>query len=318
VKLSEDIRSGLRRHLPTELRNVSFGDRDWRISFSPMVVDKRSIGCVILFQDTTKEHMLERSRDEFFSIASHELRTPLTSIKGNSAMILDYYKQALKDEDMRAMLRDIHESSERLIGIVNDFLDVSRLEQGRIGYQIEELDLGEAVHEVAKDVGALFREKNLSLELAPGDWDKGALPKVIADKNRLKQVLFNLLGNAVKYTEHGGAMVSVMTTRSEVKILVQDTGLGISPKQRGLLFHKFQQAGDSILTRDTTRGTGLGLYISRLIAQGMGGNLVLAKSVPGKGSTFVVSLLIATPARLKRAEREERVVDLKSGLLVEP
>jgi signal transduction histidine kinase len=282
-----------------------------------MVVNKQTIGCVVLLQDTTEEQLLERSRDEFFSIASHELRTPLTSIRGNSSMILDHYGKDIHSDDLREMLYDIHESSERLIGIVNDFLDVSRLEQGRIGYHMQEVELGGVVRAVTNSMKGLLETTGLSLELGSGLQDKAALPIVLADAARLKQILINLIGNSIKFTEHGGITITARASGGEVMVEVHDTGVGISPKQRSLLFHKFQQASDSILTRDAAHGTGLGLYISRLLAQGMGGSLVLAKSDPGKGSTFVLKLLASTPSRLKRLAKDGRVLDSKSGLLVE-
>jgi PAS domain S-box-containing protein len=316
--IAEHIKECLRRQLPQELKDVTFNNRNWRAYLSPMVVGRESIGCAVLLQDTTEERILERSRDEFFSIASHELRTPLTSIKGNSSLIMDYYKELLKDPTLKEMVEDIHESSNRLIEIVNDFLDMSRLEQGRIEYHMEGLPVSKVIEEVAYGMGTLIKQKGLHLQLGHNIRRLDAVPAVIADKNRLKQILFNLLGNAVKFTEKGGRItVDAEAARDSIKLTVTDTGAGISPEHQTLLFRKFQQATDSILTRDDTRGTGLGLYISRLLATGMGGTLVLERSVPGKGSTFALKLLVATPARLKHLQAAVKVIDSHSGLVVE-
>ncbi len=298
--IAEDIAVCLKKQLPHEVKDVTFNERTWRLYLSPMVVDRMSIGCAVLFQDTTEERLLSRSRDEFFSIASHELRTPLTSIKGNSSLILQYYKEILKDKSLNEMIVDSHDSSERRIEIVNDFLDVSRVEQGRLEFHLEQLSLAKVIEEVVYGMNALLKQKGLTIKLSANIRNLDALPHVVVDRNRLKQVLFNLLGNAVKFTQKGSVKVEAVVEEDAIMVTVTDTGIGISPESQALLFHKFQQAADSILTRDSSHGTGLGLYISRLLAVGMGGELGLAKSTLGKGSTFFVRVPLSTPARLKR------------------
>jgi len=296
---------------------VLFEDRNWRLYLSPMVVNRVSIGCAVLFQDTTQERLLERSRDEFFSIASHELRTPLTSIKGNSSLILQFYKKVLKDDVLNEMVTDIHDSSDRLIEIVNDFLDVSRLEQGRIEFHLEPLAISKVIEETVYGMGALLKQKKLHVKLSSNIRQLDSLPEVVADKNRLKQILFNLLGNAVKFTKKGGMTIDAELLHESIKITVTDTGAGISLQSQALLFRKFQQASDSILTRDSSNGTGLGLYISRLLAKGMGGELGLERSELGKGSVFFVTLPVATSARLKHMNETLLSPDSKTGLLKE-
>ncbi len=316
--IASDIATCLKRQLPHEVKDVSLNDHHWRLYLSPMAVDHESIGCVVLFQDTTEERLLERSRDEFFSIASHELRTPLTSIKGNSALILQYYQEILKDQALNEMVVDIHDSSDRLIEIVNDFLDVSRLEQGRIEFHLEQLSIAKVIEEVVYGMGALLKQKGLHIKLSHNISRLDALPMVVVDKNRLKQILFNLLGNAVKFTSKGFIKIEAELLQDAIEVSITDSGIGISLESQALLFHKFQQAGDSILTRDSSHGTGLGLYISRLLAAGMGGKLGLQKSVLGKGSTFFVRVPLSTPARLRHlndvkvaAEAEEALADKK-------
>ncbi|HSX02708.1 MAG TPA: ATP-binding protein [Candidatus Saccharimonadia bacterium] len=316
ANLAEHIRTCLRRQLPFELKDVSFLDKNWRIYLSPMVVDRRSIGCAVVLQDVTQERLLERSRDEFFSIASHELRTPLTSIKGNSSLILQYYQAPLKDKALKEMVTDIHESSDRLIEIVNDFLDASRLEQGKITFHLEELSMTKLIEEVVYEMGPLLKQKGVYLKVAGTIAQLDHLPHVVADKNRLKQVLINLLGNAAKFTDHGGITVEAgVAPGNLLHVTVTDTGTGISPQYQQLLFRKFQQAGDSLLSRDASKGTGLGLYISRLLAEGMGGTLKLEESTPGKGSVFGVTVPIVTPARLQRLKESTATLNLHTGLV---
>lgn len=253
------------------------------------------IGIMLLVEDITEEKVLQRSRDEFFSIASHELRTPLTAIRGNSGMILDMYDAKLKDSDFTQGMTDIHEASIRLIDIVNDFLDTSRLEQGKLRFDIQPCEIDSVLEGIMYEIKASAREKHLHITC--DTMTLGRLPKVMADPARLKQILYNLLSNAIKYTDKGSVSVSAKQVNDMIQINVADTGHGIPSELRRLLFHKFQQAGDNILTRDNTRGTGLGLYISRLMARGMGGEVELVSSKTNSGSVFAVTLPIAPAAK---------------------
>jgi len=281
---------------PVELDEVAMAGKVLRLYIAPVAMveqgSRTAIGCVILVQDITEEKVVARSRDEFFSIASHELRTPLTAIMGNTNIIMSYFKDRLSDQpELSDMISDIHDSSTRLIEIVNDFLDASRIEQGKMSFSFEALDMGEIVQSVFADMQAIADQKKLSLVF---EEKTKPLPKVWADKNRLTQIVYNLVGNAVKFTETGSVTASIATEDERVILRVTDTGHGISMENQKLLFHKFQQASDSILTRDDTRGTGLGLYISNLIAKSMHGELILEHSEERKGSTFLVGIPVAT------------------------
>ena len=249
----------------------------------------RAESVIIFLRDISEQKHEERSRDEFFSIASHELRTPLTAIRGNASMMHDFYEHDMPNNDIREMVDDILESSERLINIVNDFLDVSRLEQGRMKFNLESFDVIPIIKKTVEELRDLAFKKHLTLI---GDISEEHII-VTADKDRLKQVLINIIANAINYTEAGSITVRVMVEESFVKILVTDTGVGISKQNQELLFHKFQQAGESLLTRNTTKGTGLGLYISRLMAGEMGGEVRIEESAPLVGSTFSFVIPIA-------------------------
>jgi two-component system sensor histidine kinase TorS len=141
--------------------------------------------------------------------------------------------------------------------------------------------------DVMKESESLAVAKNLYLKLTE---PTQALPQVLGDIVRVREVLTNLIGNAVKYTESGGVDISLKTDGKFVKILVIDTGRGISMENQKLLFKKFQQAASSIYTRDALKGTGLGLYISKLMMEGIGGKVELDSSVEGKGSIFSMSI----------------------------
>ena len=281
-----------------ELKEISHGKKYLRVFCTPIITKNEStqdateevIGYVVLVEDITEAKIMERSRDEFFAVASHELRTPLTAIRGNADMILDMYADKIVDKDMKEMLQDIDISSIRLISIVNDFLEVSRLEQGRFEINKENFNVSDVVEKVVRDLKSMVEQKGLSVAYtAP----TSPLPTVFADKNRTEQILLNLVGNAVKFTKVGSITITTTAMDSFVDVRVIDTGTGISEHNQALLFRKFQQAGEQTLARDVTQSTGLGLYISKLIISRMGGTIGLEKSEVGKGSIFAFTLPIS-------------------------
>jgi signal transduction histidine kinase len=308
------------REVSLEMEAINFGNSIFHIFAGP-VLSKNiagshfAIGAVMLIEDITEQKVMERSKDEFFSIASHELRTPLTTIRGNSSMMLEIYGAELKDESLKLMLSDIYKSSVQLIGIVNDFLDVSRIEQGKTRYDFSAVNLEDIIEAVVYETAKSVNDKGIYVNT--DTYTLQALPKVAADPDRLKQVFYNLIGNAVKFTEKGGITIDTEVKDGHVVVGVTDTGRGIPPESQKLLFHKFQQAGQSLLTRDTTRGTGLGLYISKLLMEGMGGSIELTKSVPGKGTTFTFKLQIASDENLKALQASPAAtaqIDAATGL----
>jgi signal transduction histidine kinase len=280
----------------TDLQELKYHGKVMRALLAPVQAEStpESMGVVVLLEDVTEAKIMERSKDEFFSIASHELRTPLTAIRGNTSMIKEYYGAKLPDQEVVSMVDDIHSSSVRLIEIVNDFLDASRLEQGKMEIKAVDMPLEPVLETVAYELSSLVSERGVYLKVDTKTLD--ALPLVHADPDRVKQIVYNLVGNALKFVERGGVTISTALEGRQVKIRVTDTGRGISPENQQLLFHKFQQASKSLLTRDTTRGTGLGLYISRLLCGLMGGQVELEHSEVGKGSTFSFTLPVARTA----------------------
>jgi len=271
-----------------EIKEVQFGKKVLRLFFAPVLMlydHAEEIGYIFLMEDITEAKILERSKEEFFSIASHELRTPLTAIRGNASLLQEFYADKIKDKEAMDMIDDMAKASRRLIAIVNDFLDVSRLEQQRIKFKKEPFDISELINEVIKQLNGLASKKGLTVKF-------NGQPFVIkADRERIRQVLVNLVSNSIHYTKNGGITINLEKSDKMVKVYVKDTGSGIPLDKQSLLFHKFQQAGD-MLARDVTQGTGLGLYISKLIMDTMGGTIKLEESAAGKGSTFSFSLPI--------------------------
>lgn len=278
---AEKVKQTIEEKMVNDIENA-LGNKFVQVFMAPVIgLNEELIGAVIIIKDTTEARVLERSKDEFFSIASHELRTPLTAIRGNSSMMLDYYKDVFKDPELKQMMEDVHEGSVRLIEIVNDFLDMSRLEMGKVEYKIEDVAMYLMVEKVTKDLAENAKLKGIELKIT-GDTNIMAR----ADVGKVEQILFNLIGNSIKFTDKGSIKVDISSKDGMARTKIVDTGKGIPVANQGLLFHKFQQAGDSIMTREGAKGTGLGLYISRLMAEGMGGKLELVKSIEGKGSTF--------------------------------
>jgi len=258
-----------------------------KIVATSLVSDGSKIGTIRIIHDQSEEYYLEKKEKEFLSIASHELRTPLTSIRGNTSMIIEYFGNTInKNKDLKDMIQDTYDSSIRLINIVEDFLDVARFEQSKIKFLFEKLGINNLIEKSIKEVEVSAKEKNLKIIFKK----PSSTPKIWADKNRAKQVIINLLGNAIKFSSKGEIKINVSTEGSFVKVSVSDDGQGIDPKNQNRLFSKFTQASEEYLTRDATQGTGLGLYVSKLITEGMGGKIYLDKSEKGKGSTFAFTL----------------------------
>ncbi|MEO8581903.1 MAG: ATP-binding protein [Patescibacteria group bacterium] len=271
------------------VKDYTFNNKFLKLLAAPIILYESNgnyVGTAMLLEDETEQKVLERSKDEFFSIASHELRTPLTAIRGNTSMILDYFVNELKQDSLKEMIQDIHESSIRLIAMVNDFLDLSRLEQQKLEFKKEFVHLSDLANEVVTELAPTLHS-GVTLAVSPaGD----GLPVVKCDKDKIKEVLINLVGNAIKFTEQGSIQISFAIKDKFVETTVSDSGRGIPIANQALLFRKFQQAGESLLTRDTTKGTGLGLYISKLMIEGMGGSIWLARSEPEKGTAFSFTL----------------------------
>lgn len=260
----------------------------YEVYVTPVLAGERELGATIIIQNITEQKILDRSKDEFFSIASHELRTPLTAIRGNMSMVKDYFPDAMKDESLAAMVDDTHAASIRLIEIVSDFLDSSKLEQGKMVFNLAPVAIEPIVTAAVSDLSPIIKSHN-NVVRAEG-LDK--LPKIMADEGRYRQIIYNLLSNATKYSENSTITITGDHDEKAVTLRVTDTGRGILPEGQKLLFHKFQQAGD-MLTRDDTKGTGLGLYISRLLATHMLGDVVLERTEENKGSTFAVRMPLA-------------------------
>ena len=252
--------------------------------FTAPVRDDRggSLGRIWTLREVTKERELDRLKDDFVATVSHELRTPLTSMMGFLEMIREGEAGELTDEQKR-FLAIVYRSSERLQRLVGDLLFVARLDANGLQLQFAPVDLVELVRESAESAGALARsrELDLRLELAP-------LPSLTGDKERLSQLVGNLVSNSLKFTPAGGRVtVRTFVDGSHAVVEVEDDGIGIPVAEQDRLFQRFFRS--SIATEQAIPGTGLGLVISRAIAEAHGGTIDV-RSEAGAGACFRVEL----------------------------
>ena len=255
---------------------------------------------------------LDRMKDAFLSTVSHELRTPLTSIKSFAEILLTY------DEDkdtQKEFLTIINDESDRLTKLINDFLDLSKIEAGRMQWETVELSLTPVIKQAINITQAIAKEKDLKVSFT----ETPGLPNVSCDKDRLVQVVTNLLSNAIKFTPDKGKIVVKTEVvagkgKKEVDMLVvsvSDRGIGIAPEDLGAVFEKFKQVGDTLT--DKPKGTGLGLPISKEIIEHYEGE-IWVESQPGKGSTFSFSLPVVQQTEEAKVtepcDDEEEVVEV--------
>lgn len=308
LSFSSHVKKCYESERAVEIESVEFDKKFLHMFITPVIIDSTDqiIGCVVVIQDITEAKILERTRDEFFSIASHELRTPLTAIVGNMSMMKSYYGDVLKDPELKEMVNDVQDSGRRLIKIVNDFLDTSRLELGKIELTTSSVNIVDMCESIIKEFSmAQPKQSQVVLSVQKPDINT---PNVLGDRDRIRQVIVNLVGNSLKFTESGKVTLKFSMLNDMVEVAIEDTGKGIPKEYQNLLFRKFQQATSSILTRDNTRSTGLGLYISRLLIEQMEGKIYLEKSAPNEGTTFVVLLKVA-PADFPETEPDKYVTE---------
>jgi signal transduction histidine kinase len=243
----------------------------------------------ILYEDlhraNDKLQELDKLKDEFVTLASHELRTPMAAIRGSLSTILEGYAGDIPQE-AREFLAAAYNENDRLIRLVNNLLNISRIEAGRLTFHQTKVNLDLLITEVVSNLQMAAKEKYLSLV-----YQSAGIPMVAADADKVREVLVNLIGNAIKYTHKGGVTIVTESKENSVVTSVTDTGSGIAKEDQDLLFKKFSQVRGSYAR--PTGGTGLGLYICKQIIEGLKGKIWL-ESTLGKGSSFYFALPIVT------------------------
>ncbi len=250
----------------------------WRSSF---------LGTVSIFRDITHEVQVDRMKTEFVANVSHELRTPMTSIKGYVEIMLMGATGELTGQQ-RHFLEIVRNNTERLGVLVNDLLDISRIESGRVTLNLQELSLKEIAEEVLEDMAARAREENKPMDFrleVPDD-----LPPVVGDLERIRQVIGNLVSNSYNYTPANGRVVVRMShPNGEVQVDVEDNGIGIGPEEQQRIFERFYRGEDPLVL--ATAGTGLGLSVAKtLVAMHNGRIWFKSSGIRNEGSVFSFTL----------------------------
>jgi signal transduction histidine kinase len=224
-------------------------------------------------------------KNEFFSIASHELRTPLTVIRDYSQLAQFQYSNRLKEPKFDEMMANIDRVAAQLIDLVTVFLDAARLEAGKIPFKVEPFSFGDLVKSLLPEMSAVASKKGITIVAdVPAN-----LPHVNADRARVQQVVLNLFGNAMKFTEHGSITIKAEIHGKHIVVYVSDTGRGLDETAQKALFMRFSQ----VHTKDALHGSGLGLFISKKIIEQMGGEMKLESSAADIGTSLSFSLLVA-------------------------
>ncbi len=283
----------------TELEN-RFDDNDKRL----LATIARNVGIAFhnaeLYEEAREAKAQAEDANEaksaFLSTVSHELRTPLTSVLGFAKIIRKRLEDkifpavTIEDQKIKRTMKQVSENlnvvvseGERLTNLINDVLDLAKIESGKMDWQMKPVFVQDIIQRAIASTTSLFEAKGLRLvENVPGN-----LPLVNADQDKMIQVMINLLSNAVKFTEKGKVSVESYLDKGQIVVEVQDTGIGISDEDKHKVFERFRQAGDTLT--DKPQGTGLGLPICREIIEHHGG-IIWMKSEPGVGSTFFFSI----------------------------
>jgi PAS domain S-box-containing protein len=248
-----------------------------------------------------------RLKSEFLASMSHELRTPLHTIIGFSELLAEGLEGPLSERQLR-FVNHIRRDSQHLLELINDILDLSKIEAGRLELRIENMDVRQALDEVVASVRPLAQTKHLHLEIVMPE-----LPMVQADRIRVKEIFYNLLSNAVKFTpEKGSVWVEGQAIAGGLQFSVRDTGIGIAADEQQFIFEAFHQVGNT--TKGVREGTGLGLAITKRLVEQHGGRLTV-ESAPGKGSRFSFTLPFTQPISA-RSELKQISPDQKPPLIL--
>ncbi|NEO38567.1 MAG: response regulator [Moorea sp. SIOASIH] len=280
------------------------------------------MGSVILIRDITFEKEVDRMKTDFISTVSHELRTPLTSVMGFAKLIQKKLEKTLfplistNDHKIQRTLKQVSENvniiiseGERLKALINDVLDLAKLEAGRVEWKMQPLSVVDVLERAIIATTALFEQNDVELIKSI---DEG-LPQIIGDRDRLIQVVINLISNAAKFTDKGFVYCKVRRTGSEITVSIIDSGIGISEAEQTLIFEKFKQAGNTLTEKP--QGTGLGLPICKEIVEHHRGQ-IWVESELGKGSNFSFSLPIPVESEpgVKTIAAETLLTQLHSSM----
>ncbi|KYC36155.1 hybrid sensor histidine kinase/response regulator [Scytonema hofmannii PCC 7110] len=282
--------------------------------------DNNSLGSIILIRDITAEKEVDRMKTDFISTVSHELRTPLTSVLGFASIIQDKLEELAPQIDpehrkaqrtlkqVQTNINIIVSEAERLTTLINDVLDVAKMEAGKVEWYMEPLYIGDVIERAIAATSSLFEMKGLELRKVI-DPD---LPLMIGDSDRLIQVMINLISNAVKFTERGHITCQAKIARGTMLLSITDTGIGIATDDKPKVFERFKQVGNTLT--DKPKGTGLGLPICKQIVEHHGGR-IWVESEQGLGSTFFFTLPLMNNVETEKLSINTLIKQLKEHVV---
>lgn len=275
--IGEDIKEVFREE-------ASF-EKDIFVEITVVSVSKEGevIGNLVNIHDITREKNIERLKTEFVSLAAHQLRTPLAGIKWTLQTVLEEEEEAQIPEEVTSFIRKAYEANDRMVNLVNDLLNITRIEEGRYAYEPQKISIKNIIDTALMDYKESIKSRGIELNvnLPP----KEEIPYIKADEEKMMLVVQNFLDNALKYTNEGEIelKVELLENKQKIKVSVSDTGVGIPEDQKERMFNKFFRAEN--VQRMDTEGSGLGLFISKNIVEAHGGEMGF-HSEEGKGSTF--------------------------------
>lgn len=254
------------------------------VSSVPIISDKEKIGTLVILHDVTREKAIEKMKTEFVSISAHQLRTPLSAMKWILKMLLDGDLGEITKEQ-REFIEKCYTANERMITLINDLLNVARIEEGRFIYKPILADIISITQSVIASLTEEIKRKRIQFEFKK---PREKLPEIKVDVEKISLAIENLIENAIRYTpERGKILVSLEKKENEIEFSVKDTGIGIPKDQQSRIFTKFFRAANAI--RMETEGSGLGLFITKNIIEAHGGKIWF-ESEEGKGTTFYFTL----------------------------
>ncbi len=284
------------------VQQMHLGELIVRLAISPIILNKEFLGSVIIMHDITKQAELEKMKTEFISNVSHELRTPITSIKSYVDTLCNHGEK-LDPDIHREFLQIIDDEADRLMSLVSDVLDLSRIEEGDIESEMHALSMQQAAEAALRSINLMAKDKEIELSL---NIPQGAsLPLVMMNEEAIERVIINLLTNAIKYTPQGGKIevrIESHPESNEVGVLVKDTGIGIPEESLPQIFDRFYRVERKV---HTIKGTGLGLTIVKKIIENHKGR-VEVHSALGQGSTFSFFLPTVSADQISEIEKTDQ------------
>ena len=273
------------RELETKLVPVQTPERKFmRVTAQPYPTEELPHAYLFTFGDSTREGNVDEMKNDFISVVSHEIRTPMTSIKGSLELLLGGYAGELPSETSELLGISLT-AVDRLIRLINDLLDIAKIESGKMELHMDRLNLVDCVKKSMRSIRSLAEAQKVSID-AEHD---GMIPDVFGDRDRLEQIITNLLSNALKYSPSESAVrIRVRHINNSVRVSVSDQGPGIPPGQLERVFDRFHQL------EGAKKGTGLGLTICRALIEQQHGQ-IWVESQPGQGSHFFFELPVASP-----------------------